>query len=89
MSTTFITQSRETKDFELSTPKSESDIGHTSDEGPQEKEAVEPEVTYPEGGARGWAVAAGSAGILFSTFGYANSFGYSDLFSMQPETVLT
>lgn len=41
-----------------------------------EKSAVEPELTYPEGGARGWAVAIGGATILFSTFGYANAYGY-------------
>lgn len=30
---------------------------------------------YPEGGTRAWLVAAGAAGVLFSTMGYANSFG--------------
>ncbi|KAH8650996.1 major facilitator superfamily domain-containing protein [Xylariales sp. PMI_506] len=30
---------------------------------------------YPEGGGRAWLVAAGSAGVLFSTMGYTNSFG--------------
>jgi hypothetical protein len=31
--------------------------------------------TFPEGGARAWAVAAGAAGVLFCTFGYSNAFG--------------
>jgi hypothetical protein len=30
---------------------------------------------YPEGGAQGWLVAAGAAGVLFSTMAYTNSFG--------------
>lgn len=76
MSTTNTTQSFDNKDSELNSPRSESDIGHTGDEIPQEKLVADSEVAYPEGGGRGWAVAAGSAGILFSTFGYANSFGY-------------
>lgn len=33
-------------------------------------------VTFPEGGTRGWATAAGAAGVLFCTFGYINTFGY-------------
>ncbi|KAH8802923.1 monocarboxylate permease-like protein [Xylogone sp. PMI_703] len=33
------------------------------------------EVTFPEGGARAWGVAIGTAGVLFCTFGFANSFG--------------
>jgi hypothetical protein len=31
--------------------------------------------TFPEGGARAWAVAAGAAGVLFCTLGYSNAFG--------------
>jgi hypothetical protein len=31
---------------------------------------------FPEGGARAWSVALGTAGILFCTFGYVNAFGY-------------
>lgn len=34
-----------------------------------------PAVTFPEGGARGWATTAGAAGVLFCTFGYINTFG--------------
>ncbi|KAK3356576.1 riboflavin transporter MCH5 [Lasiosphaeria hispida] len=30
---------------------------------------------YPEGGLRAWLVAAGTAGVLFCTLGYSNSFG--------------
>ncbi len=32
--------------------------------------------TFPEGGLRAWSVAIGCAGLLFSTFGYVNAFGY-------------
>lgn len=35
-----------------------------------------PAIAFPEGGARGWATAAGAAGVLFCTFGYINTFGY-------------
>jgi MFS family permease len=33
------------------------------------------QAAFPDGGARAWLVAAGAAGVLFSTFGYANAFG--------------
>ena len=33
---------------------------------------------FPEGGARAWGAALGCAGIMFCTFGFANSFGYDD-----------
>ena len=36
---------------------------------------ISEEMTFPEGGARAWFVAAGTAGVLFCTLGYANSFG--------------
>lgn len=50
--------------------------GTTTDtESHAEKDLSSGEVEYPEGGARGWAVAIGAATILFSTFGYANAFG--------------
>lgn len=32
-------------------------------------------MTFPDGGARAWSVAAGTAGVLFCTFGYTNAFG--------------
>ena len=32
-------------------------------------------MVFPEGGARAWSVALGTAGVLFCTFGYANAFG--------------
>ena len=31
---------------------------------------------FPEGGLRAWSVAIGCSGVLFSTFGYVNAFGY-------------
>jgi hypothetical protein len=31
---------------------------------------------FPEGGLRAWSVAVGCAGVLFSTFGFVNAFGY-------------
>lgn len=31
---------------------------------------------YPDGGVRAWGVAVGTAGIMFSTLGYVNSWGY-------------
>jgi hypothetical protein len=34
-----------------------------------------PDFDFPEGGLRAWSVAAGAAGVLFCTFGYANAFG--------------
>ena len=48
----------------------------------EEKPAGElpPHMVFPEGGARAWGVALGTAGVLFCTFGYANAFGmYSDI----------
>lgn len=36
---------------------------------------ISEEMTFPEGGARAWFVAAGAAGVLFCTLGYVNSFG--------------
>jgi hypothetical protein len=56
----------------------ESDLEHSLGEksiNSNGEPTVQPEVTYPDGGARAWFVAAGAAGILFSTFGYANAFG--------------
>lgn len=39
-----------------------------------DKETAE-ETTFPEGGVRAWLVAAGTAGVMFCTLGYVNSFG--------------
>lgn len=39
------------------------------------EKGTSPVVTFPEGGARGWATTAGAAGVLFCTFGYINTFG--------------
>lgn len=38
-------------------------------------EQLPPHMVFPEGGARAWSVALGTAGVLFCTFGYANAFG--------------
>ncbi|KAK0650019.1 riboflavin transporter MCH5 [Cercophora newfieldiana] len=36
---------------------------------------IGPPDDFPEGGTQGWLVAGGTAGIMFCTLGYANSFG--------------
>jgi hypothetical protein len=41
------------------------------------------EVTFPDGGITAWSIALASAGVLFCTFGYVNSFGYA-LFPIAP-----
>ena len=40
--------------------------------------------TFPEGGLRAWSVAVGCAGVLFSTFGYVNTFGCVPYFGIFP-----
>ncbi|KAL4781679.1 major facilitator superfamily domain-containing protein [Aspergillus varians] len=45
------------------------------DEIPVEFKPDEERPEYPDGGLRAWSVALGTAGILFSTLGYANSWG--------------
>jgi hypothetical protein len=47
---------------------------HNDTEQADEKAADDLE-QYPEGGMRAWLVAAGAAGVVFSTMGYSNSFG--------------
>lgn len=43
---------------------------------PDTEEVAKPQMpSFPEGGGRAWAVALGSAGVSFCTFGYVNSFG--------------
>ena len=32
-------------------------------------------MTFPEGGARAWFVAAGNGGVMFCTLGFINTFG--------------
>ena len=39
-------------------------------------EKSQDKLEFPEGGARAWGAALGCAGIMFCTFGFANSFGY-------------
>lgn len=40
------------------------------------KEITANETEFPEGGLRAWSVAIGCSGLLFSTFGYVNAFGF-------------
>jgi hypothetical protein len=57
----------------------ESDI-EASMEAQLDKEASAPQYAtppFPEGGLRAWSVAIGCSGVMFSTFGYVNAFGYS------------
>ena len=51
-------------------------------------EQLPPHMVFPEGGARAWSVALGTAGVLFCTFGYANAFGYADLLNYFPSPLL-
>ena len=75
MSAPNATPTFDTKDSSLHSPNIESDASHTDGNASKDELAGDKEIIYPEGGARGWAVAVGGAAILFSTFGYANSFG--------------
>jgi hypothetical protein len=45
------------------------------DAGLEPKSEETTQLAFPDGGGRAWSVAAACAGILFSTFGYVNSFG--------------
>jgi hypothetical protein len=45
------------------------------DAGLEPKSEEPSQLSFPDGGGRAWSVAAACAGILFSTFGYVNSFG--------------
>lgn len=59
--------------------KTGKDVAPSVEEGSgDEKPAAQlpPHMVFPEGGARAWGVALGTAGVLFCTFGYANAFGY-------------
>ncbi len=59
----------------------ESDIEASIESQPDEK-APSPQEgpqAFPEGGLRAWSVAIGCSGVLFSTFGYVNAFGYIPL----------
>lgn len=55
---------------------------HTEDE-KQEKITRSTDDDYPEGGTRAWLVAAGTAGILFCSLGYTNSFGVFQAYYMR------
>ncbi|GJC99151.1 Riboflavin transporter MCH5 [Colletotrichum higginsianum IMI 349063] len=55
---------------------------HTEDE-KQEKITRSTDDEYPEGGTRAWLVAAGTAGILFCSLGYTNSFGVFQAYYMR------
>jgi hypothetical protein len=45
------------------------------DADPEPKSEEPSQLSFPDGGGRAWSVAAACSGILFSTFGYVNSFG--------------
>ncbi|KAK1975008.1 riboflavin transporter MCH5 [Colletotrichum cereale] len=49
----------------------------------QETVTVSAENDFPEGGRRAWLVAAGTAGILFCSLGYTNSFGVFQAYYMR------
>ncbi|KAK2053119.1 riboflavin transporter MCH5 [Colletotrichum caudatum] len=49
----------------------------------QENGTLSADDDFPEGGTRAWLVAAGTAGILFCSLGYTNSFGISWIGSIQ------
>jgi MFS family permease len=53
----------------------ESDLDTSIKGEPAVEIPTQQQATFPDGGARAWSVAAGAAGVLFSTFGYANAFG--------------
>ncbi|TPX07967.1 uncharacterized protein E0L32_010298 [Thyridium curvatum] len=61
---------------------------HTEDLSPDDEPKIAND--YPEGGTQAWLVAAGTAGVLFATLGYTNSFGvfqaYYMLHQLQHET---
>lgn len=65
-----------TPDLEINKPDTETPPS-IEDASLEEKPAQKPppHMVFPEGGARAWSVAAGTAGVLFCTFGYANAFG--------------
>lgn len=62
----------------------------TSGEKTQDPEQKPTEDDFPEGGARAWTVAAGTACVLFATLGYSNCFGifqaYYSLHQLEGET---
>ncbi|KAK2027148.1 riboflavin transporter MCH5 [Colletotrichum zoysiae] len=49
----------------------------------QENVTLSVEDDFPEGGTRAWLVAAGTAGILFCSLGYTNSFGVFQAYYMR------
>jgi len=53
----------------------EASVEGQPDERASNKQAGPP--AFPEGGVRAWSVAIGCSGVLFSTFGYVNAFGYA------------
>ncbi|GKT63083.1 monocarboxylate permease-like protein [Colletotrichum tofieldiae] len=57
--------------------------GQQTEEEKQEKVTQSAESEFPEGGTRAWLVAAGTAGILFCSLGYTNSFGVFQAYYMR------
>jgi hypothetical protein len=58
---------------ESSAPGSQVDLEKVDSSNPTPD--TNPESEFPEGGARAWMVAAGTASVMFCTLGYTNSFG--------------
>lgn len=59
----------------LATADTEAGVKEGSSNAADEDKRTTLVITFPEGGARGWATTAGAAGVLFCTFGYINTFG--------------
>lgn len=52
------------------------DVETPSEENSVKEVPIDTTNDYPEGGLRAWLVVAGASGVMFSTMGYGNAFGY-------------
>lgn len=78
-------QSRAESQDDKSPPRQEKQ-GEREKQGEQEKQeqiSESAENDFPEGGSQAWLVAAGTAGILFCSLGYSNSFGVFQSYYMR------